>query len=83
MRTSKEDVNLSHVECPPDPQLVAKGWERRFVTDPVRIKQAIEWYSSAGYEVRAEQFTSANLRDECGECLLVSTGCALIYNRKK
>ena len=37
---------------PPDPKLIAEGWERRFIADAKRAQDAIEMYAEMGHEVR-------------------------------
>lgn len=75
---------LSDAQLQPDPRLVAEGWQRRFTADAQRAKEALELYTSLGYEVRAEPVTTADLHDDCDDC---QTGAALslctIYTRKK
>jgi hypothetical protein len=59
------------------------GWERRFVADPERAREAAEVYRRAGFDVRVEIEIPDELRDECTECWLVTTGFfRVIYTRK-
>ncbi len=68
----------------PDPELIAQGWERRFMTDQVRAKESIELYESMGYEVLTEPVRPAELRDECIDCkVVVYFSYVTIYVRKK
>ncbi len=53
------------------------------MADPVRTQEAVELYASLGFEVRAEPVTSADLSEECGECVLATATYLTIYTRKK
>lgn len=67
-----------------DPRLVAEGWERRFMADNQRASEAVELYSSLGYEVRAESISPDELSDECADCqLVICHTYVMIYTRKK
>lgn len=71
-------------ELEPNPELVAQGWERRFMADRVRAKESIELYESMGYEVLAEPVLPEELRDECSDCkVVVYFSFVNIYIRKK
>ena len=56
---------------PPDPKLVAEGWERRFMIDKRRVAEFTELYQSMGYDVRAETVRDEEVDPECGDCALV------------
>ena len=71
-------------ERPPDPRLVAEGWERRFMADSQRLNEFMDLYTSMGYEVRAEPVRPEEIGPECGDCRLVL--CRLyftLYTRKQ
>ena len=58
-------------------------WERRFVADPARAREAIEVYRRAGFEVRVEPGAPEGLREECTSCWLVKAGYfQVIYTRR-
>lgn len=60
------------------------GWERRFVADPARAREAIDVYTRAGFEVRTEPLSPDDLRAECASCQLVQAGLLrVIYTRAK
>lgn len=59
------------VERPPDPALMAAGWERRFMTDGQRLKEYTELYSSLGYEIHVEPVAADEVAPECSDCRLV------------
>ena len=61
----------------------ADRWERRFVADPDRAREAAELYGQAGFEVRVEPGVPEGLREECGSCWLVKAGFfQVIYTRR-
>lgn len=67
----------------PDPVLIAAGWERRFVADPVRAKEATALYESLGFEVHAEPLKPVELGPQCEACqLVVCHTYVTIYTRK-
>lgn len=58
-------------------------WERRFVADAERAREAAEIYRQAGFEVRVETEIPEDLRDECIDCWLVKAGFfRVIYTRR-
>lgn len=59
------------------------GWERRFIADMARAREAVELYTRAGFEVRAEPAIPDDLREECESCWLVKAGLfKVIYTRR-
>jgi hypothetical protein len=61
----------------------AEGWERRFVADPERAREAVELYRRAGFEVRVEPGLPEQLQNECESCWLVKAGYfQVIYTRR-
>jgi hypothetical protein len=61
----------------------ADRWERRFVADPDRAREAAELYRQAGFEVRVEPGVPEGLREDCGSCWLVKAGFfQVIYTRR-
>jgi hypothetical protein len=68
---------------PADPQLVSEGWERRYLADPDRAREAIDLYESLGYEVKAQKLTPDDFGPNCGDCAsVVCKSYVLIYTRK-
>jgi hypothetical protein len=60
------------------------SWERRFVADPARAREAVEVYTRAGFDVRAEPLSPEDLREECASCQLVQAGLfRVIYTRRR
>lgn len=75
---------LSDAQWQPDPELVAAGWERRFIADAQRAQEALELYAQLGYEVRAEPVRVEELREECEDCrVVIALQFKTIYTRKK
>jgi hypothetical protein len=97
-RTHEEDIcpPLVHVsenglgmatfpdlDLKPDPELVAQGWERRFMADTYRADEATHIYEELGFEVRRESVKPEEFNAICGECDF--TACKnymTIYTRK-
>jgi len=70
---------------PPRPE---GGWERRFVADPARAKEAVDVYTGAGFEVRVvparlEDLGGGALREGCESCWLAQAfGFHVVYTRR-
>lgn len=74
---------LADDQLEPDPALVAQGWERRFVADGKRAREAIALYEELGYEVHAEPVHPEHVNPDCEDCLLVAMmHFQMIYTRK-
>lgn len=70
-------------EFQPDPSLVNKGWEFRFVTDGSRVQEMTDLYRELGFEVRAEPLETVSLAEECEACqLTILLQFKAIYTRK-
>ena len=75
---------LSEAQLQPDPALLADGWERRFTADFQRAAEAVELYTTLGYEVRAESMRPEEFTDQCEGCRsLAAQEFKTIYTRKK
>ncbi len=67
----------------PDPELLAEGWEYRFVADAQRAAEAVQLYAELGYEVRVVSAQPADWNEECEGCQLVALlDFQTIYTRK-
>lgn len=64
-------ARVPHLERPPDPKLVAEGWERRFMTNVGRMNEYLELYAALGFDVRAEPVRSDEVDPECNDCRLI------------
>ena len=63
-----DDRTLSEDLARADPDLVAAGWERRFVTGGPRAAEVADLYRELGYEVRLEPVRQAEVPGGCTEC---------------
>ena len=73
------------VEHPPDPALVAEGWERRFMTDGQRLKEYAELYTSLGYEIHLAPVAAddVGVGPECSDCrLAICRQFVTLYTRR-
>jgi hypothetical protein len=76
-------LQLPTLDFPPDPQLAAEGWERRFMADPARAEEASNIYAELGFEVRAEMIKPSELSIICGDCRLATChSYVTIYTRR-
>ena len=74
---------LSDAALEGDPELLAQGWERRFMADAERAREAVELYEELGYEVRTEAVHAEDVADDCEDCqLLMLLKFQTIYTRK-
>ncbi len=75
---------VPNLDRPPDPRLVAEGWERRFMVDKRRVAEFTDLYSALGYEVRAEPIRPDEVGPECSDCTLVMYQIFVtLYTRKR
>ncbi len=65
-----------------NPERLAAGWERRFVTDATRAAEAVALYQAMGYEVVADPVRPDELGDDCDACAL-ATLFRTIYTRPR
>jgi hypothetical protein len=65
-----------------DPERLAAGWERRFVTDANRAVEAVALYGALGYEAVADPVRPEDLDDDCEACAL-ATRFRTIYTRRR
>lgn len=83
----KEDLGpASGAFIPPDPELIAAGWQRRHLADENRAQEAQELYLSMGFEVKVQKLSPQDLGPSCGSCPSSSSVCGayvMIYTRKK
>ena len=74
---------FSEAQLAPDPQRLADGWERRFITDARRAEEATELYEQLGFEVAADPIRPEELGDECDDCQLALLQFKTIYTRPR
>ncbi len=67
-----------------DPELLADGWERRFVTGGPRAEEVAQLYRQLGYEVRLEPVQSSEIPDGCDDCQIAFVfQFKTVYTRRK
>ncbi len=65
-------------------ELEAEGWEKRYLAETDRAKEAVAMYSSLGYEVKEHKIQPDEFNFACGECpSVVCRTYVMIYTRKK
>ncbi len=75
---------LSETQLAPNPELLAAGWQRRFISDGRRAQEMAALYTELGYEVHLEPVKTEAFSDDCEECSLVALlQFVTIYTRKK
>ena len=75
---------LSEEQLSVNPDLIAQGWERRFISDGRRAKEMVDLYTELGYEVHLEPVDQQEFRDECEDCGIVALlKFVTLYTRKK
>ncbi len=81
---SGTSLNGSYFGCsiPPDPQLIAEGWERRFIGDARMARDAVDSYTELGFEVRLESVDPGQLKDDCSGCKVIYAHFRAVYTRK-
>lgn len=78
-------VSGSYLGCtlPQDPELVAQGWQRRFIGDARMANESAETYKDLGFEVRLEAMDADKLKDECSGCKVAFQAFKAVYTRRK
>jgi len=75
---------LSEAQLAPDPARLADGWERRFITDATRLREVVDLYEGAGFEVAADPIRREDFPDGCDDCqLLALMRFRTIYTRRR
>ncbi len=67
----------------PDPELIAEGWEFRFIADTTREREAVDLYSELGYEVKSEPARTGDLKEKCKGCRSAFCEFFMIYTRER
>lgn len=80
---SEEQFSIPEIQFDPDPELVKRGWERRFTADPDQAEDTLRLYTQLGFEVRMEPIKPTELSAICGDCRLVTCRTYVtVYTRK-
>jgi hypothetical protein len=67
-----------------DPDLLAGGWERRFVAEEARAVEAARLYDDLGYQTLLRPVQPGDMGDACGDCrLLAFRRLVTIYTRRE
>ncbi len=67
-----------------DQGLLAEGWERRFLADPLRCAEMVELYTSLGFEVHLARLAPRDFGEGCGDCSqVVCAQHVLMYTRRR
>ncbi|NIM48553.1 MAG: hypothetical protein GTN62_02290 [Gemmatimonadales bacterium] len=75
---------FSEAQLRADPARLAAGWERRFLADAHRVREAMELYAQLGYEVCADPVSPDQLAEDCEGCQLPALlQFRIIYTRKR
>jgi hypothetical protein len=68
----------------PNAELLALGWQQRFLADPVRAREAEELYRAIGLEVLCAPVRPEDFDERCGDCpALVCRSYVMIYTRPR
>ena len=67
------------------PDLASEGWERRTVTDPGRIGELEDLYSSLGFETMTTGLDPSSFGEACTTCAVTacSTYVALLTRKRE
>lgn len=60
-----------------------EGWQRRFMGEPVRVKEAIELYQAMGFDVRTAPPGETDILPQCNHCRLAADLFRVVYTRRK
>ncbi len=66
-----------------NPELIAAGWQRRYLADHKRAEEAQTMYAELGYDVLLENPDPAQFDSDCGDC--ANSACSayvVIYTRR-
>jgi len=67
-----------------DPERLASGWERRFLADRLRAREAAEIYERMGLDVALDPVRPEDLEEGCAGCVLATAaGFRMIYTRRR
>ena len=67
----------------PNPELISKGWERRFITDANRASELMDLYEELGFEVHSEEISPGEFNEACRDCgLMTLVPLLMIYTRR-
>ncbi len=68
----------------PDPARIDAGWERRFVIEGVRAREAVVLYRELGFEAESDPLKATDLPDGCDTCQLAALlALEVVYTRRR
>lgn len=85
-RLAREEARrvLLQARIRPNPERLAAGWERRFLADAARAREAQAIYEGMGFEVALDPVRPQDLEPDCADCALVTAaGFRMIYTRRR
>ncbi len=66
-----------------DPELIARGWQYRFMGAGPRLREMVNLYESLGFEVRLEPVRPLPSNEDCRDCqILTMLHFKSVYTRK-
>lgn len=68
---------------PPDRDLLAQGWQYRFIGDERMANDAVQTYGELGHEVLLLPVNTKDLKDECEGCKILFQNFKAVYTRKQ
>jgi hypothetical protein len=68
----------------PDPARTHAGWERRFVIEGTRAREAVALYRELGFEAESDPLKATDLPDGCDTCQLAALlALEVVYTRRR
>ena len=64
-------------------ELLAQGWQARFVGDERMVADAMATYGELGYEVTTLALDADGAAEVCAACALVADHFSVIYTRRR
>ena len=82
-RSEQDSLPFPYLDLSPNSELIAQGWERRFMLGPDRLDETCELYTELGYEVHKQLVEPPVDNQTCFECQTVACkDYVTIYTRK-
>jgi len=79
----QEHSLFPYLDLSPNPELISRGWDRRFMVGPDRVKEANQLYRELGYEVLNEPVRPSEFNEICKDCQTIACNdYVIIYTRK-
>ncbi len=65
-----------------DAEMLAAGWERRFIAEPQRAEEMAQTYRELGFAVRLIPAKLLNIKEECEACRPLFEKFLAVYTKK-